>query len=224
MALWKGYVGVLRRDLLGWRRRPFEWLLPLFFFGLVCVVFAIAAGANAAFLAAAAPAVVWSAALLAALMTHEGVFLPDFESGFVEMALASPLPLPLFALAKASAHWVGTGVPLTAAAPVAAAMLGMPAAGVGALAMTLPPAMAALSLLTAFVAALTAGRRNALLAALLALPLAVPLLIFAVAAVELAAGGQSPAAAAALLAALALLALTFLPLAIAGALRATGGR
>ena len=220
--LLKGYRSVLQRDMTLLCRRPFDWLLPLSFFLLVNLLFAVAAGGDSNLLARTAPAVIWSAALLAALLTHEGILRPDHESGFLEQALLSPLPLPLFALAKATAHWLYTGVPFTLLVPVVAVMLGVPEGGVMVLLLTMPPATAALSLLTVFAAALTMGQKNHLLAALLALPLTIPVLIFAVASVEAAAGGQPVLAPAAFLAALALLALTLLPLATAGVIRILG--
>lgn len=222
--LLRGYCSVLQRDITALIRRPFDWLLPLLFFMLVNLLFGIAAGGDAAMLAAAAPAVVWSAVLLAALLANDGILRPDFESGFIDQVLVSPQPLPLFALAKATVHWLYTGLPLVLLAPAAAVMLGLPAGGVQILALTLPPATIALSLFAVFAAALAAGQKNHLLAALLALPLTIPVLIFAVAAVDSAAAGQPALAALAFLSALAVLALTLLPLAIAAAIRIMGGQ
>ena len=222
--LLKGYCAIVRRDLAQLCRHPFAWLLPLSFFLLVNLLFAVAAGGDSNLLARMAPAVIWSAALLAALLTHEGILRPDYESGFLEQALLSPLPLPLFALAKATTHWLSTGLPFTLIVPVVAGMQGLAGGGILALLLTMPPATAALSLLAVFAAALTMGQKNHLLAALLALPLTIPVLIFSVASVEAAAAGQPLLAPAALLAALALLALTLLPLATAGVLRTLGAQ
>lgn len=222
-VIFAGYYSVLQRDLTGLCRRPYDWLLPLAFFMLVNVLFGIAAGADSNMLKTAAPAIIWSAVLLAALLTHEGILRPDYENGFMEQALLSPLPLPLFAFAKASVHWFYTGLPLTLLAPLAALMLGVSADGIIALLLTMPLVTLALSLLTVFAAALTLAQKNHLLAALLALPLAVPLLIFAVAAVESAVGGQPLLTPLAFLSALTLLALTLLPLATAGIMRIMGG-
>ena len=115
--LLKIYRSVLRRDLTLLCRHPFDVLLPLSFFLLVNLLFAVAAGGDANLLSRTAPAVIWSAVLLAALLTHEGILRPDYENGFLEQALLSPLPLPLFALAKATAHWFYTGVPMLLLVP-----------------------------------------------------------------------------------------------------------
>ena len=204
-------------------RRPFDSLLPLLFFMLVIVLFGIAAGGASAMLAGTAPAIIWTAALLAALLTHDNILRADFDSGFAEQMLISPHPLPLFALAKVTAHWLYTGIPLTLLTPLAALMLGLPAA-VPALLLAMPLATLALSLFTVFAAALAVGQRNPLLPLLLVLPLIIPVLIFAIAAVEAAALGNPSLAALALLAALTVLALTLLPLATGGVIRIMGGQ
>lgn len=222
--LLKGYGGVVRRDLIILCRHPFDWLLPLSFFLLVNLLFAVAAGGNAALLARMAPAVIVSAALLAALLTHDSILRPDYENGFLEQALLSSLPLPLFALAKATTHWLTTGLLFTLLLPLVAGMLGINGSGILALLLSMPVASATLSLFTVFAAALTMGQRSHLLAALLVLPLTIPVLIFCVASVDAASAGQTPLAAAAFLAALALLTLTLLPLATAGVLRTLGAQ
>ncbi len=222
--LFKGYRAIVQRDLTSLRRRPFDWLLPLAFFMLVNMLFAIAIGGDRTALANVAPAIIWSAVLLAALLTHDGILRPDYESGFMEQLLLSPHPLPLVALAKSSVHWLTTGVPLMLVAPLVAMMLGLSPRGIQALLLTLPPTTIAMSLLTVFAAALTVGQKNHLLATLLVLPLTIPLLIFAVATIDSAVAGQSLLAPAALLSALAILALTLLPLAIAGVIRIMGGQ
>ena len=77
-----------------------------------------------------------------------------------------------------------------------------------------------LSLIGAIGAGLTLGvRRGGVLASLLTLPLAVPVLVFGARATELSIAGGSPAGALYLLAALMVLGLTLAPLAAAAAVR-----
>lgn len=217
------FAGLLRRDLLLLSRRPVLWLLPPAFFLLVVAIFSIAAADAPLATRAVAPGVIWTAALFASLLAQDGIFRPDAESGHMEQVLASSRPLPLFALAKAAAHWLLTGLPLAFIAPLAALMLQFPPAALPALLFTLPLGTAVLSLLAAFAASLTLAGNNVLLPVLLVLPLALPVLIFSVAVVSAALSGFPILAPAAFLAALAVLALTFLPLATAGVLRAAGG-
>lgn len=215
--------GILRRELTVFMRRPTVWLLPPLFFLLVATIFAVVGGDSPAALQALAPAVIWSAALLAGLLSQEGIFRPDDDNGFIEQALLSAQPLPLFVLAKVAAHWLLTGLPLTLMSPLAALLVGMSAGGMPTLLLTLPLGTAVLSLLASFAAALTLGQKNPLLATLLVMPLCIPVLIFSVAAVAAALSGFPVAAPLSLLAALVVLSLTLLPLATAGVLRVLGG-
>ena len=123
-------------------------------------------------------------------------------------------------LAKTAVHWLLTGLPL---------VLVRPAGGHGA--RRARPAMpgilaalllgtVALSLIGAIGAGLTMSlKRNGSLLALLVLPLAVPVLIFGARATALAIAGESPAAPLYLLGAIAVLAATLAPWALAAAVR-----
>jgi len=162
------FVGVLRRDLLLFSRRAFVWITPFAFFLLVVLVFSIAASPTAEVLRNVAPGVLWVAVLLGGLLAQESMFRADNENGFIEQALVSPQPLPLFVLAKATAHWLLTAAPLLLLLPLAAEMLRLPAAALPAMLLSLPFGTAALSLLAAFAAALTLEHKTALLPILLA--------------------------------------------------------
>ena len=218
------FVSVLRRDLMLFSRRAFVWITPLAFFLLVVLVFSIAASPAAEVLRAVAPGVLWVAVLLGGLLAQESMFRADHENGFIEQALVSAQPLPLFVLAKATAHWLLTAAPLLLLLPLAAEMLRLPAAALPALLLSLPFGTAALSLLAAFAAALTLEHKTALLPVLLVVPMCVPVLIFAAAVSRNAAAGLPIAAPLSFLAALTVLALTLLPLGTAGVLRALGGQ
>ncbi len=73
--------------------------------------------------------VLWVAALLAAMLSLERLFLGDYEDGSFEVLALAPLPLSLIVGAKMLAHWLTTGLPLIVLSPVLAAMLHLPAAG-----------------------------------------------------------------------------------------------
>src|SRR5207248_11500488 len=88
-------------------------------------------------------------------------------------------------LAKAAAHWLATGLPLTAVSPVLAVVVDLDPAAIPVLLLGLLIGTPALSLLGTIAAALTLGaRRPGVLAALLVLPLYLPPLIFGAGAVE----------------------------------------
>ncbi len=211
---------MIRRDLLLAWKRPGDVLNPLFFFAMVSTLFPLAVGPSAEQLAISGPGVLWVAALLAALLSLNSLFLSDFEDGSLEQIILSPQPLPLMALGKSVAHWLVSGLPLVIVSPLIAMTFRMPADSLGVLMLSLALGTISLSLLGSIGAALTVGlnRGNALLS-LLILPLAMPVLIFGARTVSLAAVDDAVAAGIYFLAAYCMLALSLAPFATAAALR-----
>ena len=116
-------LALLARDLrLAWRQAG-DWLTPLGFFLLVATLFPLAVTPEPGRLALMAPGVIWVAALLAMLLSLDGLFRQDLEDGSLEQLLVAPAPLPLLVLAKVTAHWLQTGFCLVLLSPVAAVML-----------------------------------------------------------------------------------------------------
>jgi heme exporter protein B len=195
-------------------------LNPLFFFAIVSTLFPLAVGPDAEQLALNGPGVLWVAALLAALLSLNGLFLNDYEDGTLEQLLLSPQPLPLLVLGKSVAHWLVSGLPLVLMSPLVAMSFQMPGRSTAVMMLTLTLGTVSLSLLGSVGAGLTVGlnRGNALLS-LLVLPLAMPILIFGARTVSLAAADDVTAAGLYFLGAYCMLALTLAPFASAAALR-----
>jgi len=123
-------------------------------------------------------------------------------------------------LAKVSAHWLVTGLPLLIVAPLLAEMLGMPGEAQPALLLTILIGTPILSLIGAIGVALTVGlRKGGIILSLLVLPLYVPVLIFAASAIENAAMGFEVSAQIYMLLAFLLLSVSLSPWATAAALR-----
>jgi heme exporter protein B len=194
-GLWHGLRCIVRRDLLLAWKRPGDVLNPLFFFAMVSALFPLAVGPSAEQLAISGPGVLWVAALLAALLSLNSLFL-------------------------SVSHWLVSGLPLVIVSPLVAMTFRMPVETVGVLMVTLVFGTISLSLLGSIGAALTVGlnRGNALLS-LLILPLAMPVLIFGARTVSLAAADDAVAAGIYFLAAYCMLAVTFAPFAAAAALK-----
>jgi heme exporter protein B len=192
-------------------------LLPLIFFLLVATLFPFAVGPDTPLLARTGGGVLWMAALLAALLPVDRLVEPDRASGVLDQLAVRGVAEESVALAKLAGHWLSFGPPLMIAALPAAALMKLPAPvllrlELGLLAGT--PGLAALSLI---VAALTSGlRATSALAGLLALPLAVPILIFGAGMIE--PGGN--AGAVKLLTAASLLLVAIAPFAAGAAIRA----
>lgn len=155
-------------------------LLPLLFFLLVAALVPFAVGPDKAVLARIGPGVLWIAALTAALLPLDRLIEPDRAAGVIDQLRLRGLRTEEIAWAKIVAHWLSFGPPLALAAVPAAALLGLDAPALGRTLLTLAIGTPALAALAVSVASLTAGLRNAAaLGALLLLPLAIPLLIFA---------------------------------------------
>ena len=180
----------IRRDIaLGWRGRG-QALVMLGFFLIIITLFPLATGPDAVQLRPIAIPVIWIAAMLASLAGFTRIFADDVACGWVDQVALSPLPLALYALAKAVVHWALTALPMLVATPLMGLMLYLEPAGMPALLLALALGTMALTLLGLIGAALTEGARggNGLLAVLV-LPLAVPVLIFGVLASTPADGG-----------------------------------
>ncbi|SFR44330.1 heme exporter protein B [Pseudidiomarina maritima] len=217
---WQLMTTIMRRDLAVALRRRSDVINPLLFVVIVVTLFPLAVGPGPDILGRIATGVIWVAALLSSLLGSERLFRDDFLDGNLEQMVLSPAPLPLLAFGKVVVHWLLSGLPLVILAPVCALLLKLPFAAWGTLMLTLLVGTPMLSAMTAVGAALTVslGRGGALLSLLL-LPLFIPLLIFAAAAVESTLVGTSAYGQVLLLAGLMLLTLTLAPLAVAAAIR-----
>lgn len=218
-----GFLALVVRDLqLVWRR-PGDVAVVLAFFVVATSLFPLGIGPETNLLARIAAGVLWCAALFASLLSLERLFAADFEDGTLDLLLLAPWPLELAALAKCLSHWIVTGLPLAALAPVLGIAFGHTGTTLLGLSATLLIGTPTLSLIGGLAAALTLGaRRGGALLALLALPLCVPTLIFGTSAIEMLAIGDDFAAPLLVLAALALVALATTPWAMAAALRQAG--
>ena len=218
--LYRAFYLLLRRDLILAFRRRAEIANPLLFFILITTMFPLGIGVDVKVLKTVGPGVIWVAALLAALLSLDSMFRSDFEDGTLEQFMLSAHPVSLLVVAKVMAHWLVTGLPLLAVAPLLGVLLSLPADAIGVLVLTLMLGTPVLSLIGAVGVALTVGlRRGGIILSLLVLPLYVPVLIFASSAVETAAAGIPISAQLYILSAMLVLALSLAPLATAASLR-----
>lgn len=211
---------IVRRDVRLAVRRGGDAATVVAFFVVTVTLFPFGIGPEPNLLARIAPGVLWVAALLSATLSLDRLFRSDLEDGSLDLLALAPCPLIVVVFAKVVAHWLTTGLPLIAAAPVLAVLLGLPWQGFGSLVLALLLGTPCLSLIGAIGAALTLGvRRAGVLVALLVLPLTIPVLIFGVAAVEAAVTGLPATPHLMLLGGLLLGALALAPWATAAAVR-----
>ena len=214
------FFSVIRRDLLLALKQKSDIVQTLFFFAVVVTLVPLAVGAETNLLRSMAPGVVWVAALLAALLSLPRLFAHDWADGTLEQMLISAEPLTVIVLAKVSAHWLVTGVPMTVFSLVFGVMFDLPAEETWVLTAALALGTPVLSLVGAIGAALTLGlRAGSVLTSLLVLPLYIPVLVFGAGAAVQVAMSVSPAAYLMVTGALTLFALAAAPFAVAAALR-----
>ncbi|WP_029012361.1 heme exporter protein CcmB [Niveispirillum irakense] len=215
------WLRLLRRELRLALRQGADAAMAVLFFVLCVVMFPFGIGPEPNVLARIAPGVILVAALLASLLSLDRLFQADYEDGSLELLSLSPLGLEAVAAAKLVAHWLVTGLPLILAAPLLALFLNLPADGFPILLLTLALTTPLLSLIGGVGSALTLGaRRGGVLLPLLVMPLYVPALIFAAAAIDSALMGHSARPHLLLLGGLLAGAATLAPLGTAAALRA----
>lgn len=200
-------------------RQPADLANPLVFFSVVVSLFPMALGSQSQLLQNAAAGLLWVAALLALLLSLDGLFRTDFEDGSLEQWMLSSHSLVVLVLAKVTVHWLCSGLALVMLAPLLALMLGLPTHCLPALMLSLILGTPVLSLLGAIGAALTVGlRRGGLLLALLILPLYIPVLILGSGVLQVALQGLPVTGHLLWLACLAVLTITLAPFAIAAGL------
>ena len=215
-----GYSAWLKRDLLLAYRHRGEAVNPLLFFIMVSILIPLGLTPESTQLAEIAAGMIWVMALLATLLSVDGLFTSDYQDGSLEQLLITPQLLPMPLLGKITAHWLTTGLPLTLVSPLLGLMLSLPAAGYLPLIYSLALGTACLSLTGAVGAALTVSlRKGGLLLSLLVMPLYLPVIIFGSATVSYAIDGLNWLPPLAILGALFAASVALCPLAAAGALR-----
>lgn len=196
-------------------------MIGVLFFLAVVALMPFAIGPDLALLQRIGPAILWIGALLASLLALDRLLAADLEDGSLDLLLMAGTPLELAVAAKAAAHWLTTGLPLVVAAPVFALFLNLDLVATGAVVLTLLAGTPALTFIGLIGAGLTVTlRRGGILLSVLVLPLAIPVLIFGVAASNAAIVGPMPFGTPfTILCALTLASLVIGPFAAAAALR-----
>jgi heme exporter protein B len=174
-------AALIRRDL----RRAFAggaWL-PMAFFLLIATLVPFAVGPDPRILSRIGPGALWIAILTAALLPIERLVEPDRSAGVLDQLALHGCAEESIAAAKIVAHWLSFGPLLLLAAVPGSLLLALDTKALLQVLPALAIGSVGLAALAVAVAALTSGLpRTGALAALLLLPLAIPLLIFGAAA------------------------------------------
>ena len=179
------FMQTLTRDLKMALRNPSSFLNPLMFFVISISLFPIAISPESQTLSSIAPGIIWVITMLSVLLSLNSLFHYDYDSGVLEQMVISHHSLPLILLAKTSAHWILSGLPIIVLSPFLGMALFINTEGIYILILTLIIATPCLSLIGSIGASLVVGIKNSgMLLSLLILPLYIPILIFATSAVS----------------------------------------
>ena len=156
----RAFSTILKRDLVIAFRHRDDILNPILFFIIVVSLFPLGVGPAANTLMKIAPGVIWVAALLSTLLSLERLFKHDYNDGALEQLLLMPCPTFVLVLAKITAHWLITGLPLIIIAPFLGVLLNLHQDSYVALMLSLLLGTPVLSLLGAIGVALTVGLKK----------------------------------------------------------------
>jgi heme exporter protein B len=190
----KSFNALLVRDIRLSVRLGGGAALVLAFFAMVATLVPLGVGSDLNLLSLIGGGILWVAAILASLLSLDRLFQADFEDGSLDLIVLSPLSLEAMITAKATAHFLTTGLPLAVISPLLGLLFGIPSENFGLLFLSLLIGTPAISGLGAVGAGLTLGiRRGGLILPFILLPLLSPLVVFGAAAFVPDAGGSAQA-------------------------------
>lgn len=179
------FVALFRREWQIKQQGLVGWVYPLVMFLMIITLFPLAVGSEPALLLRLAVPMVWIATLLSLVIGMDGLFKPELDNGTLAQLVVSGASLPLWVLVRVGLHWL-FGAGFVAVLSVFA----MPLFGLGlfdawVLALSIVVGSPMLLMLSAIASSLTLSAKNAaILVPLIALPMQLPVLIFATGAVE----------------------------------------
>ncbi|KTD18884.1 heme exporter protein CcmB [Legionella jordanis] len=206
-----------QRELLLHARQPRLLLHSSLFFLMVTVFFPLTMPPEPMLMRTVAPGLVWIAMLLALLLSSVSLFQQDYEDGVLEQWLISPYPLPVIVFAKLFVHWLLNLGAMLIYCPLLAILFHLSGYETVILVISLIVGTPAILFLCALASAFSAGR--GVLMALVLLPLTVPAMVFGSASLSAAMQGLAVPGYLAILAAVSLLTVCFLPFAISAVIR-----
>ena len=150
-----------------------------FIFIVIVTFFPLAIGSSGRILGFLGIPIIWVSALLASLAGFERLFSQDVRDGWIDQVSLSNLEFGWYAIAKATTHWLATGLPLLIATPFLCLVLGISYSRIPTVCIALLLGSMAFTLVGIIGAALCEGaKRTTALMALIILPLSFPILIF----------------------------------------------
>lgn len=162
-----------------------QWLYPVVIFLMIIVLFPLAIGNEVALLKRLGVPIVWIATLLSLVIGVDGLFKSEFDNGVLAQIIVSKKSLSLWVLARLLVHWVGSAGAVAVLSLLTVPLFGLAVNDTLALAVSIVIGSPILLGLSAIASGLSLSAKNsAILVPLIAIPMQLPVLIFATGAVE----------------------------------------
>lgn len=213
------FIKQFKRECLLNFRQPQWFINASLFLIIIIVLFPLTIPPNMPFLKQIIPGIIWIAVLLALLLASDRLFLQDYEEGVIEQWLVSGAPISVIVGAKITAQWLLIISPLFILMPFLAFLFHFTWIEVSILLISLMVGTPAMLALCALTAAFSIGlHQKGIMMALILLPLTLPMMIFGSSCL-IVSDFSHVSAIIALLLALSLISVCFLPFAISAVIR-----
>ncbi len=210
---------VMREILLHLREFRFCLNTCLFFFMMIVFV-PLTMPPDPALLRSIAPGVVWIGMLLALMLSAERIFQQDYDDGVIEQWLVSGYAIEVLILGKMVVHWGLNILPMFLFSPVLALLFRFDVHETMLLLLSFICGTPTILALCTLASSCGLGlKQKGVLMALIILPLTIPVMILGSAAITATLHDMNPFGYLALLLALSIVTVSFLPFAIAQTLR-----
>lgn len=202
------------------RQGAVQWLFPLMIFLIIITLFPLAVGSESALLLRLATSAVWIAALLSLVMGVDDLFKADMENGTLAQLVVSGSPLSVWVFSRLLVHWLFSAGFVAVLSLLANPLFNMPFDETLMLMLSIIVGSPLMLMLSAIASSLVLSLKNgAVLVPLIALPMQLPVLIFATGAVDLYATGLNGLPTLALLGAMSIIAVIVTPWVVAQILK-----
>lgn len=177
---------LIQRDVKLALQAKGDWLLGLSFFAIFLALAVIALGGDSAILQRLAPAVVWLALLMSAMLSFGQIFQSDYDDGTLAQLILFRGRVTEIVLSKFASYILIALLPLWIATPLAGLMLNLSAETLAGLMLAILFGIPAIAAYGVFSSALTVSRgAGGVLIILVCAPFLIPVLIFGISAVEI---------------------------------------
>lgn len=215
-----GFSALWQREWQIKQQNKVQWLYPLVLFLIILTLFPLALGTEPTLLQRLGVPAVWIAGLLSMIMGVENLFRPALDNGTLAQLVVARASLPLWVLVRLMVHWLTSAGLVAVLAFLAMPLFGLAGFDVFILSISIIIGSPLLLCLSAIASSLTLSLKNgAVLVPLIALPMQLPVLIFATGAVDLFATGMNGLPILALLLAGSILSIIITPWVIAFSLK-----